>query len=161
MKLKVLGRYTNEPRRIDVYPGDEIEVDNGLGQFLLRDAPGTFEDPSAKPEQQPKTSAAARKEAGAILDDAHKLLDEAQQAAARRRAEVARDPDDTKPFDHSPDGTTVKTDTAPSVVTGPDSGVVVTHRADAAEQEETEEERLKALEGPPKDKQVTRAPKQK
>jgi hypothetical protein len=139
MKIKVLGRYQNEPRNINVYPGDEIEVDDRLVEFLQHDAPGCFEIPGQPP----------------------------------------RDPDQ-KPFDLPPDGTTVKTDATPSVITGPDSGVTVTHTADADEQseieserqkaalteeeklaEEQEAERKKALWAPPADKQVKGAPKSK
>lgn len=45
MKIKVLGRYTNTARNIDVYPGDEIEVKDELGYWLANDAPGCFEIP--------------------------------------------------------------------------------------------------------------------
>ena len=74
---------------------------------------------------------------------------------------MARDNDNTKPFDYPPDGSTAKADTTPAVVTGPDSGVTITHRADAEEQEETEEARQKALQEPPKDKMVKGAKVQK
>lgn len=188
MKLKVLGRYTNEPRRIDVFPGDEIEVDEGLAAFLLRDAPGTFEDPSGKlapPDASPRASAAARKEAAAIQDAAIKLLDDARDEAVRQRVTATRDDSGPKPFDLPPDGSTIKSDTTPSVITGPDSGVTVTHRASADEQAKAEAERQKAalseeeplseeearrrdqeaaekaLWSPPFDKQVKGAPKQK
>jgi hypothetical protein len=115
MKLRALGRYTNEPRRIDLHPGDEIEVDE--------------QDPSGKLTAQ-------------------------------------ADPDQ-KPFDKSPDGTTLPIDPLPAVITGSDTGVEVTHRADAdeqaevlkaqAEKEEDEDEkaeRAKALKTPAQDKQV-------
>jgi hypothetical protein len=36
MQVKVVGRYTNPARRIDVYPGDEIEVPDALAEFLIR-----------------------------------------------------------------------------------------------------------------------------
>jgi hypothetical protein len=136
MKLKVLGRYTNTARNIDVYPGDEIEVKDELAEWLANDATGCF----AAPGQEAKA-----------VEQPHQ-----------------------KPFDRSPDGTTLKTDVTPPVITGPESGVEVTHRADADEQQavveeqaalakeqEEEEEETKALKQPAKDKMVKGAPKQK
>lgn len=137
MKLKVLGRYENGPRNINVYPGDEIEVKDELAEWLMNDAPGCFEDPTGKLKPRAANQLpddAARREATAIVDRAQQILATAQQEAARLRAEAGR-VDEQKPFDLPPDGTTLKTDVTPSVVTGPDSGAEVTHRADADEQQ--------------------------
>ena len=41
MKLKVKGWYAS--RQAAYRPGDEIEVDEDYGKFLLRDAPDCFE----------------------------------------------------------------------------------------------------------------------
>lgn len=124
MQLKALGRYQNEPRQIDVHPGDVIEVKDELGAWLLADAPGTFEDPNA-----PKDAAPAAEQ---------------------------------QPFDRAPDGTTNPMDATPPVVTGPDSGVDVVHAADADEQQQVlDEQAEKAVDAPPVDKQIKRAPKAK
>jgi hypothetical protein len=140
MKLKVLSRYTNTARNIDVYPGDEIEVRDELAAWLANDAPGCFAVPG-------------------------------QEAAAVEQ-------DEQKPFDLPPDGTTLLTDATPPVITGPESGVEIVHRADADEQqavldeqtklaeeeaeaEEEEGDKTKAPTAPPKDKMVKGAPKQK
>lgn len=136
MKVKVLGRYTNIPRNIDVHPGDEIEVKDELAEWLQNDAPGCFAVPG--------------QEAKAVEQQEH------------------------KPFDKSPDGTTLPTDAIPPVITGPESGVEITHRADAdeqqavieeqaalAEKQEEDEEETKAPKQPAKDKMVKGAPKQK
>jgi hypothetical protein len=177
MKLKVLGRYTNTARNIDVYPGDEIDVPEALAEWLANDAPGCFENPNAPAkahEQQPDP--AAQREADAIQDRAAEILDAAQRQAAETRA-AAHVGEDRKPFDLPPDGTTLRTDATPPVVTGPDSGVEVTHRADAEEQravldeqaalaeeeaeEEDESDKTKAPKKPARDKMVRGAPEQK
>lgn len=157
MKIKVLARYTNPARRIDVYPDDEIEVNDGLAEFLSNDAPGCFDIPGQKqPEPQPNPD--AQREADAILDQAKQILAEAQDEAERIRAQAhAAASQSQKPFDLPPDGTTVKTDSTPPVVTGPDSGVEVTHVATDEERQKAEEEeaeRQKALDKAPKDKMV-------
>jgi hypothetical protein len=174
MKLKVLGRYTNTARNIDVYPGDEIEVPDALAKWLANDAPGCFEDPNApaKPEGE-EPSEDAKRRADEIQEQAQKLLAEAQKQAAETRA-AAHQGDDQKPFDLPPDGTTLKTDVTPPVITGPESGVEIVHRADADEQQavieeqaklaeeaEEEDDKAKAPTAPPKDKMVKGAPKQK
>src|SRR6185436_5226691 len=134
MKLKVLGRYTNTARNIDVYPGDEIEVKDELAAWLMNDAPGCFENPAKPPDEQTapgqESSDEARRQSTAILDEAQRLLADAHAEADHTRA-TALDTGAQKPFDMPPDGTTLKTDAAPSVITGPDSGVEVTHRAAA------------------------------
>lgn len=134
MRLKVLGRYQNGARNIDVHPGDEIEVKDELAAWLMNDAPGYF----AVPGQEKQ---------------AHEQADQA-------------------PFDLPPDGTTLPTDATPPVVTGPESGVEITHRADEDEQqavveeqaalaEEEEADKTKALDVPPNDKAMKRAPTKK
>lgn len=192
MKLRVLARYQNEARNINVYPGDEIEVNEALGEFLQNDSPGCFEDPTKpKDEQSPdeQPSDASKREAGAVLDEAQRLLADAHDQAAQTRATIAAS-GEQKPFDMPPDGTTLPIDPVPSVITGPDSGVEIVHRADAAEQQavveaqqqptdadivftpspafegqlqedEDEEEGQKGLDTPPRDKAVKRSPKQK
>lgn len=135
MKLKVLGRYQNTARNIDVYPGDEIEVKDELAAWLQNDAPGCF----VAPDQE----------------------------------QVAQEQQDQQPFDLPPDGTTLPTDATPPVVTGPESGVEITRRASEEEQQATideqatdeekeeEAEHEKALDAPPVDKAIKRAPRHK
>lgn len=155
MKLKVLGRYQNEARQIDVHPGDEIEVKDELAIWLMADAPGCFEAPSGE-------------------------------------LPTAEEQRDQQPFDRAPDGTTLPIDATPPVVTGPESGVEITHRATEEEQQqvleeqqavtegqekladvvfepapsfeaavEEEDEEQKGFDAPPRDKAVKRSPKQK
>lgn len=181
MQVKVLGRYTNPARRIDVYPGDVIEVSDALAEFLQNDAPGCFDlpgQPAGPTKADQQQSAAARQEADALLNSAQQVLSEAQQEAERIRAAAHTD-EGQKPFDYPPTGATLPLDATPPVVTGPDNGVTVTHVADEDEQakveaerqqaqldeqaalEKEEAERQKALDLPPRDKQVKGAPKQK
>jgi hypothetical protein len=192
MRLKVLGRYRNDARDINVYPGDEIEVKDELGQWLMNDAPGCFEDPNAPASTEaPGPSDEARREADALLSEAQNVLSAAQQEAERIRS-AARQGDEQRLFDLPPDGTTLPLDATPPVVTGPDSGVEIVHRADEEEQQvaaeeqatttaeqpadvvfspapafeeavaaEEEDEETKALDAPPRDKAVKRAPRQK
>lgn len=49
MKLIAKGNYRNDPLNVVYRKGDTIEVDDALGEFLLRDAPGTFEKAIATP----------------------------------------------------------------------------------------------------------------
>lgn len=187
MKLKVLGRYQNGARNIDVYPGDEIEVKDELAAWLMNDAPGCFEDPTRPKEEPPdeQPTDEARRQAGAALDEAQRLLEDAHTEANRTRI-AALDTGEPKPFDMPPDGTTLPIDPVPSVITGPDSGVEIVHRADEGEQQvvaeeqqateaditftpsaafeeelNEEEEAQKGLDAPPHDKAVRRSPKQK
>lgn len=170
MKLRVLGRYENGARNINVYPGDEIEVSEALGEFLQNDAPGCFEDPTKPKAEQPaadeQPSEATKREAGTVLDEAQRLLTDAHDQAAQTRTIITAG-NEPKPFDLPPDGTTLPTDATPPVITSPESGVEVTHHADEAEQQAVAEEQAdeddeeKGFDAPPHDKAVKRSPKQK
>ena len=54
MKLKVLGRYSNEPRGLVYAEGQIIEVDEGLAAYLLGDSPGSFEEYKAPVKRRTK-----------------------------------------------------------------------------------------------------------
>lgn len=44
MKLKVLGRYSNEPLGVAYTEGQVVEVDDHLAAILLNDSPESFEE---------------------------------------------------------------------------------------------------------------------
>lgn len=53
MRLQVIGKYQNSALGMDVRAGDVIEANNADAEFLLRDAPGCFEEYKAKAAQAP------------------------------------------------------------------------------------------------------------
>lgn len=44
MKLRCVSEYRNDARMLCFHRGQTIEVEEELGRFLLRDAPGCFEE---------------------------------------------------------------------------------------------------------------------
>lgn len=52
MKLTVKGGYSSSAAG-PFKAGDEVHVSDSLGEFLLRDSPGTFERADAPPPQDP------------------------------------------------------------------------------------------------------------
>lgn len=42
MKLQVIGQYANDVRNLRFAVGDQIEVSDEIGCYLLADAPGCF-----------------------------------------------------------------------------------------------------------------------
>ena len=57
-KLTCIGRYINGPKNLAFNPGEKIEVDDVLYQFLMVDAPGCFE--TTKAIQKPARNKAIR-----------------------------------------------------------------------------------------------------
>jgi hypothetical protein len=161
MKLKVLGRYTNEARSIDVFPGDEIEVRDELGQWLLKDAPGTFAEPgkeaesveTAEGEQKafdysPDGHTVAIDPVPAVADVGHSGVTVTHQADADEQARVAEE--QQARIDEAQEAS--EEDAA--------EGEVLFTPAPAFVEEVDEEER-KAMDAPPADKAIKRAPRQK